>query len=99
MIEERHLLSFVTNDDGSMVTIHADLAGVDLLIEELVRLRDQLNRDECPHTHLHSTEVPDGELSTAKLRDQPTEIHSVHHVKMYGWNREWKHRHGLMENR
>ena len=99
MSEASHLLSFVTNDDGSMVTIHADLAGVNLLIAELVRLRDQLNLDECPHTHLHSFEEADGQLSTAKLRDQPTEIHSVHHVKIYGWNREWKHRHGLMETR
>ena len=97
MSKSNHLLSFVSNGQGNMITIHADLAGVELLIAELVGLRDLLKIGECPHTHLHSMEEAGGHLSVAKLQDQPEEVNHVHHVKMYGWNEQWKSRHGLVE--
>jgi len=76
-----HLLSFVTNQDGTMVTIHADLPGIELLIRELESLRDAIAENDSPHTHL--------------LDNQPAEVHNVCHVKIYGWNFEWAIRHGL----
>jgi hypothetical protein len=33
-----HLLSFVTDETGSMVTLRSDLSGLDLLLGELRRL-------------------------------------------------------------
>lgn len=95
MTSVQHLLSFVTNQDGSMVTIHADLAGIEILIRELEALRDAIAGDDCPHTHLFSAEAAGKELSTSKLDNQPAEVNNACHVKIYGWNSEWAVRHGL----
>lgn len=95
MEQSNHLLSFVTNIDGGVVTIHTDLNGISLLIGRLVLIRDQLVKGECPHTHLHSKEAVGDELSTTKLADQPNESSIVHQVKIYGWNDEWAVIHGL----
>ena len=91
-----HLLSFATDESGGMVSIHADLAGVNLLLSELGRIRDRLVEDECPHTHLF-TESAGGldELAETKLANQPSEVNNVVHVKIYGWNEEWALKHGL----
>jgi len=78
-----------------MITIHADLPGVEFLIRKLESLRDALADQECPHTHLFSEGVAGEELSTSKLDNQPAEVNHVCHVKIYGWNSEWAVRHGL----
>ena len=98
MTESNHtqhqLLSFVTNKSGTMVSIHADLAGVNCLLAELETMRESLLENDCPHTHLFITE--DGsELSGTKLTDKPNEDNVVHHVKIYGWNDEWASKHNL----
>ena len=90
-----HLLSFVTNENGTMVTIHLDLAGAGFLIHELELLRDAMAENDCPHSHLFSPKAAGRELSTSMLNGQPTEVNSVCHVKIYGWNSEWAGRHGL----
>jgi hypothetical protein len=90
-----HLLSFVTDKTGSMVTVHADLAGVNFLIDELQLLRNDILKNDCPHTHLFSPIAGGNELSASQLKDQPAEINHVCHVKIYGWNDEWARRHGL----
>jgi len=93
-----HLLSFVTNDGGTMVTIHADLAGVTHLIRELEGIREKLKANDCPHTHLLSNVAAGDALSTTNLADQSNESNIVHHVKIYGRNAEWAARHGLVVN-
>jgi hypothetical protein len=90
-----HLLSFVTGSNGWRVSVHTDLAGVELLIGELEKLRDQLKKNDCPHTHLFSPVSGGDELTETKLSDQPDEAQQVCHVKIYGWNEEWAKRHGL----
>lgn len=95
MASTNHLLSFVTDDDGSTVSIHLDLSGLDLLISELEALRSQLLAEDCPHTHLFSPHCGRDELTTTMLQNHPGEVHSVHHVKIYGWNEDWAKRHGL----
>jgi hypothetical protein len=92
---EQHLLSFVTDTSGQYVAIHADLRGITILIEELQNLREQLELDDCPHTHLFSFPEDSHELTTTKLVDQQNEVNVVCHVKIYGWNEEWAQRHGL----
>ena len=89
MTSTSHLVSFVTNQDGKMVTIHVDLPGVQLLIRELALLREAIKENDCPHTHMLSAEVAGEELSSTKLEDQPAEVNNVCHVKIYGWNSEW----------
>lgn len=91
-----HLLSFVADSTGMAVTIHADLSGVELLINQLQLLRTRLLENDCPHIHLFSPVSGGNELSVAMLKDQPNEVHQVCHVKMYGWNEEWAKRHGLI---
>jgi Immunity protein 32 len=95
MAPSNYLLSFVTDASGDFLSVHADLGGVEVLIEELQRLRSQLLENDCPHTHLFSAEWGGGELTTTKLQNQPGEDNTVHHVKIYGWNEEWAVRHGL----
>src|SRR5215471_6520944 len=97
MSDQPHLLSFVTNATGRYLSIHVDLSGISLLISELEALKKQLETDDCPHTHLFSDEAGGEELTTTKLADQNDEVSVVHHVKIYGWNREWALRHGLIE--
>ena len=84
----QHLLSFVTNESGNMVSIHADLAGVEFMIQELEYLRDQIAKEDCPHTHLFSIGTPTDELSATKLSNQKNEVQMVGHVKIYGWTDE-----------
>lgn len=79
-----------------MVTIHVDLPGIELLMRELALLRDAIKDNDCPHTHLHSADAAGEELSSTKLDNQPDEVNSVCHVKIYGWNSEWAVRHGLL---
>lgn len=93
---EPHLLSFVTDSVGDYVAIHADLAGITKLIDELEGLREQLVKNDCPHTHLFSPLCAGYELTESKLADQKLEVNVVCHVKIYGWNEEWKRRHNLV---
>ena len=92
---EPHLLSFVTDTSGQYLAVHADLAGITMLIDELESLREQLELNDCPHTHLFSPEAAGNELTLTKLADQEHENNIVCHVKLYGWNEEWAMRHGL----
>jgi hypothetical protein len=88
-----HLLSFVTNESGTYIAVHADLAGISCLIGELECLREQLLLDDCPHTHLWSGR----ELTNTKLADQgDSEVNVAYQVKIYGCNQEWAKRHGLI---
>jgi hypothetical protein len=91
---EPHLLSFVTDASGQYLAIHADLAGVTMLIDELEGLREQLERNDCPHSHLFACTARNA-LTNTKLADQEHEANIVQHVKTYGWNEEWARRHGL----
>jgi len=94
--DKTHVLSFATDESGGMVSIHVDLAGVNLLLAELERIRDRLVEDDCPHTHLFGESAGgSGELTETKLSSQPNEVSSVMHVKIYGWNEEWAIKHGL----
>ncbi len=91
---ESHLLSVVTDKSGQYVAVHVDLAGITMLIDELEMLREQLEQNDCPHTHLFCW-GGQSELSMTKLADQKCEINIVQHVKIYGWNEEWAVRHAL----
>ncbi len=90
-----YLLSFVTDESGQYVAVHADLNGIEHLITELERLRQRLLEDDCPHTHLFASKAGDGQLTQTKLQGQQNEKTPVWHVKIYGWNDEWARKHGL----
>ncbi len=92
---EKHLLSFVTDENGGQVVIHVDLAGVEFFIEELNRIKEKLEENDCPHTHLFTEERGGSELSNSKIVDQKDERNQVHHVKIYGWNEEWRRKNRL----
>lgn len=89
-----HLLSFVTSKCGTMVSVHLDLGGVKLLLKELNGIREKLEANDCPHTHLFGYQ-PSDDLTLTMLQSQPQENTSVEHVKIHGWNEEWAVRHGL----
>jgi hypothetical protein len=92
---EPHLLSFVTDQSGTFLSIHADLAGITMLIDELEGLRELLLEDDCPHSHLFGAAMSSPQLTSTKFSDDTDEKNLVWHVKIYGWNEEWAMRHGL----
>lgn len=93
---EEKLISFVTDDDGSQLSLHLDLKGCNELIGELEKLKKSLEENDCPHIHLFTEEWGAGELTPTKIASQESEVTQVHHVKIYGWNNEWKVKHGLV---
>ena len=90
-----HLFNIVTDRRGCQVTLHLDLEGVNLLIGELKAIRKQLKKNQCPHSHMMTLERGGGELSAFRLPQHETDRQPVQHLKIYGWNREWKQKHGL----
>jgi hypothetical protein len=92
---DSHVLSFVTNSSGDYLAVHADLAGITMLIDELEILRAQLKQNDCPHTHLFAREAGGEELTATTVADQQDESRVICHVKIYGWTEEWAVRHGL----
>ena len=96
MDKPKHLLSVVTEPDGDVVYIHADRAGLEHLRKTVDRLIKRLEKGECDHDHLHSPDWAGSELSTSMLQqEKDAGCKSVHHVKIYSWNDEWKTKHGL----
>ena len=92
----QHLLSFVTDETGQYLAIHVDLRGVNILIEELQKLKEDLESNDCPHAHLFVTSDESArELTATKIASQEHEVNIVHHVKIYGWNEDWARKHGL----
>ena len=76
--------------------MHADVAGLDLLIHSLMKLREFAAEGECEHTHFFADPDLGGELTTSKLQNQSQESTNVMHLKMYGWTDEWAKRHRLL---
>lgn len=91
----QHVLSFFTDTDGSQVFVHADAAGLDILIRSLTRLRRRLDEDICDHDHLLTNDWSGrGNLSTRAIGEGDR---LVHHVKLYAWTPEWVAKHQLSD--
>lgn len=91
-----HLLSVVLDPEGDVVYLHADRAGLGHLREALDRLIRSLDKGEYPHDHLMSPDWGSWELTTSMLESERERgCRTVHHVKIYGWDDEWKRKHGL----
>jgi len=90
------LLSIATSSKGDTVSIHADLEGLQILERAVSALRAALVENACEHDHLRSKEWAGRELTVSMLEAEKNEGYkSVHHVKLYAWNKEWKGKHGL----
>ena len=92
MSKPDHVLSFATDKDGDQLFIHADAKGLDHLIRSLTRIRQKLDQDYCDHDHLMTDAWAGSELSERSMADG---VHLIHHVKIYGWTKEWSQKHGL----
>ena len=90
-----HLLSFVANSEGTMVSIHMNLDGLSFLLDRLSRLKVLVENGHCEDTHWFTADSIGNELSSTKLAGVPEEDHIVHHVKLYCWTKEWAEAHGL----
>lgn len=91
-----YLLSVTASRDGDAVQIHANRAGLEELSRVVDRLRVKLEKGECDHDHLFTTDWGGGELTASMLdTEEGDECHQVHHVKIYSWTEEWKEKHGL----
>ncbi len=82
------LTFFTTGQD--MVSIHADVRGLDVLIDSLRQIKAKVESDVCEHEHLRSASWGGRELTETK-GCETGEL--VHHVKIYGWTPEWIMKH------
>lgn len=93
---DNHLLSFAVNEECTMISLHADIGRLNLMIDSLVRLRDLVAAGKCEDLHFFADEALGGELTSTMLTDSASEARVAQHVKVYGWTEEWAKRHGLL---
>jgi len=93
----KHLLSFVTNSEANMLSVHLDRDGISFLIERLTNLRELIDKGECEDCHMLTADSVGSELSSTKLDGQVNEATIVQHVKLYAWTQEWAKKHRLLE--
>jgi hypothetical protein len=92
MKNQDHLLCFVADDEGQLF-IHADAAGLDLLIGSLTHIRKRIDEEKCDHDHLMTESWGGQGLTEAPACGKDGRI--LHHVKIYGWTEEWARKHDL----
>lgn len=92
MTQEKHDLTLVA-DGNNQLCLHADAAGLDLLIQNLQRLRRRVAQGECVHDHMMTESWGDGALSETIGCEKECQV--IHHLKMYGWTDEGASRHGF----
>jgi len=97
MDKVKHLLSFVTNSEADMLTVHLDKRGIEFLMERLSTLKELLDRGQCEHCHLFTTESIGSELTSTKIHGQANEVVVVQHVKLCAWTQDWARKHSLIE--
>ena len=86
-----YVLSFAEDGQGQL-SIHGDARGLEILIEHLSRVREHVLSGDCSHAHLMTDSWGGKELSERAPAADGT---LIHHVKAYGWTREWVETHGL----
>ena len=89
--EVDYVLSFAADGQGQLA-IHADARGLEVLISRLVRMRDAVLGGDCRDEHFFSESWGTGDLSE---RVMANDGELIHHVKIYGWTREWAEKHEL----
>jgi hypothetical protein len=91
-----HLISIAVDPVGRQMYLHLDKAGLDHLLDELHSLRDALEHDEAPHTHLFGPSNGSDELSETMLSSESDEgCFSIIHLKVYAWSDDWHMKHCL----
>jgi hypothetical protein len=91
-----NLLSVVTTPEGNVVYIHADRGGLETLRASIDHLLACLDQNDCGHDHLFSQDWAGWDLSTTMLeQEREAGCKTVHHIKIYAWDDEWKRKHGL----
>ena len=91
------MLSIVSEREGDVVYIHADLAGLEVLERSLKRLRELVAQGECEHDHLFTESWGGHGLTETMLeKERSSGCKQVHHLQLYGWNDEWARKHGLL---
>lgn len=94
----KHLLSFVSNLEANMLSVHMDRDGITFLIERLTLLRDLIDRGECEDCHLFTADSIGSDLSSTKLAGKAEEAVIVQQVNLHAWTQEWAIRHRLMQS-
>lgn len=91
-----HLLSVVSAPEGDAIHIHADRAGLEFLRDSINHLLGKLAQGKPDHEHSYSPDWGGWQLSTTMLPAEKDEgCKTVHHVKLYSWDGEWKKKYGL----
>ena len=91
MTEKPELLSLVTEPDGDVIYVHADLSGLRKLRSTIESMICKLESGSCDHDHLRTEHWAGDELTSTMLESEKNQgCTQVHHVKLYAWNDEWK---------
>jgi hypothetical protein len=93
MEEHQHILSLITDNENQLF-LHADAAGLDLLIQQLQHLRNSIERGESDHDHMMTASWGSWELTESMGCEKEGQI--IHHLKMYGWTDKWAKEHGFV---
>jgi len=96
MKRPEYLLSVTAAPTCDVVTIHGDRAGLAVLRDRIDALLARLDREECDHAHLRTSEWAGFELTTSMLDNERASGHStVHHLELLAWTTAWRATHGL----
>lgn len=89
---DEFVLNLFTSAEGEEVILHADAAGLDMLIKELQAVRSAIDGDVCEHFHLLGEGWGGDDLTAQTLEKDG---HVVQHLKVCGWTEEWAVKHKL----
>lgn len=87
-----HVLTLVVKDNNELF-LHADGAGLDVLIKSLQDLRRSIDEGKCDHDHMLTESWGEGSLTESMGCE--AEGHVIHHLKVFGWTDEWAEKHGF----
>lgn len=86
-----HLLSLATAPGGDVVYVHADRAGLEFLRDSINELLGKLAKGQSDHDHFRSADWGGWDLTTTMLAsERDGGCRTVHHVKLYSWDDEWR---------
>ncbi len=96
MEDGKHVLCLMKDNDGQ-VLLHADGAGLDILITSLQNLRSKIDKNQCDHDHLFTESWGGTQLTETTQIDKKYDI--CHHFKINGWTDEWAIKHSFKKEK
>lgn len=78
--------------DDETVNVHANKAGIDILIDYLESLKKKIEKNECEHYHLSSESWGGHDLTELQGTEKGQ---TINQVTFYGWTEEFAKKEGF----